>query len=334
MSESVDTLETQGLTDATPGDDATIVNDDPGDAKAEENHRELVRDVEKLLDKGEAKGRKGGRGEGDEEHETPAEGREAQGEGAMSKEEAGKLSQDLLSRADAAGFGKELAERLHQGGLLEESLAAFDRKLIEQGKPGDDPKAPPGQPDPPPRTPPREGQDDDQIPPPLSEEVYEEPLVRRDAFFQKRIGELEARIEQMTQSRAGPTSEWFTERVGRLGNKQLFGNGDVTEGSEQANNRAKLREGYEQLCRANGLDPAGRHSDLLDRAYPAMFPNEVFKQAQRETVDRLRDAQGRFLSSPRSSSQGPPARYSQMTEDERHADLVAEVDAYLKKSSA
>ena len=60
----------------------------------------------------------------------------------------------------------------------------------------------------------------------------------------------------------------------------------------------------------------------------AMFPEEVFKQAQKQTVDRLRDAEGKFLSSSRSG--GAPPDKAQ-TEEECHSQLVSNVASYLKK---
>jgi hypothetical protein len=67
---------------------------------------------------------------------------------------------------------------------------------------------------------------------------------------------------------------------------------------------------------------------MVKRAHAAMYPQEVFKEKQRQTVDRLRDAQGKFLSSS-SSKGGPPPKNA--TDEEVTEQLVSNVTSYLKE---
>jgi hypothetical protein len=60
-----------------------------------------------------------------------------------------------------------------------------------------------------------------------------------------------------------------------------------------------------------------------------MFHDEVFKAAQRETVNRLRGAAGRFIKPTRLSG-APPLRKG-MTQEEADSKLMKEVDAILKR---
>jgi hypothetical protein len=97
-----------------------------------------------------------------------------------------------------------------------------------------------------------------------------------------------------------------------------------------------LCKGYLGACEGFGVDPLQRHTEFVERALPAMFPavvQEKVKQAQRKTVDRLRDAEGRFVSPSRPSRGLASAPAPAKTEEEMDAELVAEVDAYLKKTS-
>ena len=70
----------------------------------------------------------------------------------------------------------------------------------------------------------------------------------------------------------------------------------------------------------------------LQRAFDVAFIDDlkqrVAKETQQQTVDRLRDSEGRFL--PKSTPKGaPPAK--PLSEEESHDELVSSVAAYLKK---
>jgi hypothetical protein len=71
---------------------------------------------------------------------------------------------------------------------------------------------------------------------------------------------------------------------------------------------------------------------MLKRAYPAMFQTEVFKAAQRETVKRLRDAEGKFLEPTRRSG-GMPKSEKQLSPEEARAQDLTKVEAILKRSN-
>jgi hypothetical protein len=247
------------------------------------------------------------------------------------------LTQALKDRASAAGVSEALALRLHQSGLLDESLAAMDRNTIERAtktpkrEPKETPKAKAE-----PEIPERDGVEDSI--PSLDPDQFDDALVKRDAFFQKRIADLESRIAAMSQTtesvakqRDNQFQQWFAKEVDGLKNAELFGGEGFAQDGPHHKNRQSLCDGYERICIACGIDPYDCSPDMLRRAYPAMFPDEVFKAAQRDTVRRLRDAEGKFIKPTRSSG-GLPSSTKRKTQEELDADLLAKVNGILKKS--
>lgn len=308
--------ETTAVTE--PEDDATVVHDEAPEEKA---HDQLVSNVTKMLDDTEKQPDRGSE-ETEQTEEQPAG---ETGEGAKekpSKDEPEDLSQELQTRAEGASISKELAQRLHQSGQLEETLAAFDRRMIEhvQAKSKDETKdEPKGEREekPPPK---------DQDVPALDPDVYDKDLwdedahkelTNRDAYHQQRIDALHAQVQELIGQREGAFDEWFDGALTDLG----FDTAD--------NDKCQaVFKAYGAICDAFGKNPNAGDKAMVERAYVAMFPEEVFKQAQRQAVDRLRDAQGKFLSSSRSKG-GPPPKDA--TDEEVHEQLVSNVGAYLKE---
>ena len=297
-----------------PEDDAVVVDVDPVVAEEKAND-ELVAEVTKLLD---------------EQEEAPAgkTGEDEKEKEPSKDDETGELSQDLLARAESAGITKELAERLNQGGQLEETLAAFDRKMIDyvqsKDKTTDSEK------------PPKSEERREQEPPltvdqtsmsPLNPDDYDEEIVKRDAYHQQRIDALEARLDEIYGQQQSTFEKRFDSVIDGLKHDGLFGKGDSIPDDKQAN-RDTLFKAYSAVCLAYDVDPTDCKPEWVERALGAMFPKEVFKQAQQQTVDRLRDAQGKFLTKPGSSG-GPPPKAASPEEDNEQ--LVAEVGAYLKE---
>ena len=92
---------------------------------------------------------------------------------------------------------------------------------------------------------------------------------------------------------------------------------------------ARTFKAYKGLCEANDVSPEKLDVDLVKRAHAAMYPEDVKKQYQKETINRMRDAEGKFLPPSRTSGE-PPQR--NMTPEEAHDQLVARVAAYGKKN--
>lgn len=310
-----------------PVDDATIVHDDPVAAQEKAND-ELVAKVAKMLGTDEAGETEEPRVEAKPDKAEPDE-EKPPGEESPKGDEAA-LSDELQSRAEGAGLSKEVAQYLHQGGHLEKALAAFDRQLIERFQsqeadedPGEKPKrretAPRKN-----REPDDDDQEDDAE---LDPEQYDEGLVKRDAWHKRRIDRLEARLDELLQERASAFEKRFDSMIDGLGQDGLFGKGETIPKEKQAN-RDKLFRAYAAVCQMHDVDPAGCDPQWGKRALAAMFPEEVFKQAQQQTVQRLRDAEGKFLSSSKPGG-APPAKPK--TEEEIHSQLVANVTTYLKK---
>ena len=289
-----------------PVDEAIVVHDDPV-ASEEKVHEDLVAAVTKKLDKEAGETKQPG-----PDPEKPAKAEKPpQGEGEKGKVEG--LSQELQSRVKGAGLTDDLAERLRQSGQLEETLAAFDRSMIQyvQSKESteEEPPKEKGQ-----REKPRPT--DEEVPA-LDPDVYDEDLVKRDAYQQSRIDALEARLEELMEGQQGGFDEWF--------------DGILTDlGVDTADNEKcqEVFKAYGAMCNAFGANYNARDKAMVQRAYAAMYPQDVFKQQQRQTVDRLRDAQGKFLTSSISKG-GPPPKGA--TDDEVHEQLVSNVGAYLKE---
>ena len=297
-SEHLETINAELDRAATPvdeilDDDSTVV-DDAGEVDVEKANADLLKKVAKIVDGKPAK------------KETPGGDDNPVAEGDGQKPD--DLIQELKDRATEAGIPEALAQRLHASGLLEESLAAFDRQAIERAEKGTGkepetkPKSKPAE-----STAKRDGGEVD-----LDPEEFDERLVAV-------VRELKAEIASLKSNSNGSVQKWLDTESAKL-NPKLFGD---------EKNRKILREGYERICDARGVDPRDCNPELLKRAYPAMFPDQVFKAAQRETVDRLRGAAGRFIKPTRSSG-APPLRKG-MTQEEADSKLMKEVDAILKR---
>lgn len=329
--------------------DTNVVEDVVLDEGAEEKKdADLVDQVEKYLQQDEAAAEKSKKPE-EPKQQAGGDDEKAPAEGADDGKKPDDLSQALKIRAQEAGIHETLAERLHQNGLLEESLAAMDRQLIDavaQNEAMQQQYQQSAQTQPPPqRQAPlqeadrnRSGGDD--APPALDAEDYGEGLIARDTYHQKRIDQLEAHVAQLSQLAGGfvqqqsvQLDEWFDKTVEALDNEELFGKGDIhslPQKSPQWENRIKLFRAYRAVCQVHGANHLDCNEEFAQRAYPAAFHDQVYKTAQQQTVERLRDAQGKFVSPSRPSGGGPPSKLKQLSDEERTAALVSDVDTYLK----
>jgi hypothetical protein len=327
-----------------PEDNAAIVYDEAAEEKA---HDELVAEVTKKLEKkqpvsseaDEAEEPAGETGEGAKEEKPSEDVKDEKPDDSAPAE----LSQDVQTRAEAAGIPKDLAERLHQSGQLEETIAAFDRRMIEhvqaqsEEKTEDTPKDQERREQPPP---PKKDQDDVPV---LDSEAYDEDvwdedarkdLQKRDAHNQRlidhnqrRVDVLEAQITELLNAQDAAFEQRFDTAIDDLGHESLFGKGPSVPEDKQAN-RETLCEAYQALCSFNGINPNACDSQWVQRALGAVFREEVFKKAQQQTVDRLRDAEGRFLPSSKPRGALPPKG---ATDEEIHDQLVSNVSALMKK---
>ena len=292
-----------------PVDDATVVDDE---LQKETSHKELVDKVSKALgrdewgdEKDDAKSSVTDEPEpvstaAETKEETPSE----------PKDEKPALSKDLQSRAEKAGFTTELAERLHQGGQLEETLAAFDRTVAERFQTEKSEE----------KSDTKEVVEDSgqEEMPELDPDIYDEEIVKRDRYHKSRIDALEGQLEMLLQDRQEAFEGWFDGVLGEMGY-------DIKD-EEKCQRTFKA---YKGLCEANDVSPEKRDKAMVERAHAAMFPEEVKKSHQQETINRLRDAEGKFLPSSRPSG-SPPQR--DMTDAEAHDQLVSNVTSYLKKN--
>jgi hypothetical protein len=310
-----------------PESDVRVVHDAvPTSEQRQQIQQDLVSNVTKMLEGDDAS--KDTPGSALREPETPASPKkpEADGDEAEAAESepdsAQALSEDLQARVKVAGLSDELAQQLHQSGQLEETLAAFDRSLIQyvqsKAEPDDEPDTPVTKPDEQQQNKQRAEDpksSDDDIPP-LDPELYDEALVKRDAYQQRRIDMLEAKLEALLEQQHDGFDEWFDGALSDLGV-------DIQDESKCQ----KVYKAYSAMCDAFGASTNARDTAIVQRAYAAMYPQEVFRQKQQQTVDRLRDAQGKFLTSPRTQGAPPPR---EATPEEVNDRLVHDVTAYLK----
>jgi hypothetical protein len=300
-----------------PEDDAVVVSDAVDE---EANDNKLVEDVTKLLEEpGEVPEEKPGEDEPEEQPgEVPEEG----------------LDTEVQARAEAAGISRELAEKLNQTGHLEETITAIDKNLIERfsTKPEkvskvEDQKQTVERPfDDPPKSlkPLKDYVDAD------GEHSYDDVLIERDEYHQSRIDSLEAQLTEFAQSRESDFDKRFDHMVDELGYDDVFGAGTSVSEDNQAK-RDTLFKAYQAICQAYDVNPNEANPQFGKRALAAMFPDEVVRQSQKKTVDRLRDAEGKFLTS--SKPKGTPPQ-KDMTEDESYDHLVSKVTSYLKEQGA
>ena len=179
---------------------------------------------------------------------------------------------------------------------------------------------------------------DDEEVPALDPDEYDETLVKRDAYQQRRIEALEAQVQQLVHGSDDGFDQWFDGSVDALNRDDLFGNGTSVSRSKQSN-RDALFDAYKAICAVYGVDPNDRDPQMTKFAFAAEFRDEYREQIkkqvkkeekkkQQDQLDRTRDAQGKFL--PRSNSRGgPPPKNA--TDEEVHEQLVSKVATLLKK---
>ena len=314
-------------------DDAVVVEDQLDSEEDEEReHSRQVAEVEKIL----AKTPETDVGKTNEPSGEPKE-KSKPAEDSTTPDE---ITQELLDRATSVGFDEAHTKRLYEAGLLEDSLVAFDRRLINSIKPDEDPATTADETEATNQPLPAKQietptQGDPKAPPPLDADVYDELLAQRDKYHEDRINQLESQIAQMqmltgdvVQQKGKQFEGWFDQQIDGLGNEDLFGKGsinDLAADSEQHKNRQKLFDGYARMCIAQGIDPQKMDPASVARAFPAMFERDVIKTTQRKTIDRIRDAQGRFMNPTRTSSGGPPAKSQQVSEEEAYLEDLEKV---------
>ena len=298
-----------------PVDDAVVVNDEQ---KAETSRQELVDKVSKALGRDEWGDKKDDAKSGvtDEPNpqstaaetkteETPPEAK-PEGEDTA-KADKPALDAALQARAEKAGLSQDQAERLNQGGLLAETLTAFDKVLVERFQ-AEKPEK---------KEPVTEAEEETEEMPELDPDIYDEEIIKRDRYHKSRIDNLESQLEGLLQDRQDAFDGWLDGSLTELGY-------DIKDEQKCQ----KTFKAYKGLCEANDVSPEKRDKALLERAHAAMYPEDVKKQEQQATINRLRDAEGKFLSSTRTSGE-PPQR--DLTPDEANDQLVSKVTSYLKK---
>jgi hypothetical protein len=272
-------------------DDATIVHDE---AAEEKGHAELVDKVAKMLDK-----TPGDKPEmpGEPEEPAPVKGEKV----------AAKWEPDVETRLKGAGISEELAQRLQESGHLDETLAAFDRRMIEyvQSKQETPDKDDQG----------REKEPSPKDVPALDPEVYDEVIVARDAAQTKRIEALESLVEKLVSEQGDTFDQWFDGILEELGCN--------TSDNDKCQ---AIFKAYGAVCEAFGESPTSRDKGMVKRAYAAMYPQDVFKKQ----VARMRDSEGKFVTSPASRG-GPPPKGA--SDEEVQAHLLSRVTSYLKEQN-
>ena len=121
--------------------------------------------------------------------------------------------------------------------------------------------------------------------------------------------------------------EKFDAMVDGMGHKDVFGKGDSVPEDKQAN-RDTLFTAYKAVCKVYDVDPQKCNEEWATLALAAKFPKEVAKQSQKQTVDRMRNAEGKFLTSSKPRG-APPAKVA--TEEEAQNELYSKAAAKFKE---
>lgn len=289
-----------------PVDDAVLVDDQQ---KAETSHEELVGKVSKMLGRDEWGDEQGDAKSGVTDEPEPVSTAAETKETPSDEDEKPALSKDLQSRAEKAGFTTELAEQLHQSGQLEDTLAAFDKTLVERFQ-TEKPEV---------KSDTKEVVEDEakEEMPELDPDIYDEEIVKRDRHHRERIGAMEEQIEMLLQDRQDAFEGWFDESLSEMGY-------DI---KDEAKCQRTFKK-YKALCESEDVSPEKRDKDILQQAHVAAFPKEADKQKQQKLVNRMRAADGKLLPSSKNTGE-PPQR--DMTDEEIHKQLVANVAAKLKR---
>lgn len=299
-------------------DEATVVMDEV--APEEKANEELVAKVAKTLGRDEYGDdiKQEDTAVSDDENTPPEEGPEQEPEGEK-EEEKPALSYQLQARAEEAGISQELAAKLHESGQLEETLAAFDRAMVARFDSSKEKTKEP------------EGRDDPQQAediPELDPEDYDELIIKRDAYHKRRIDTLEAQLAELVKEKQEDFDARFDQLVDNMELEDLFGKGSIVP-SDKQENRSKLFKAYQKVCEVFDADPQRCDPEVAARALALVYPEHAKgKKDLQQTVDRARDASGKFIPSAKNSG-APPAKSA--TSEEAHDELVSNVSAYLKK---
>ena len=287
MSEELATVEAKPEA-KPPVDDAIVVHDE---LTEEQGNEQLVAKVTKLLED------KPGDSDTREEPEKPGKPETPAPEAEV--EAVGEMSSALQARVKDAGLPEEFAQQLHESGQLEQALSAIDRRLIDYVQSKE----------------PKEGEKEpsSKDKPVLDPDEYPEDLVAHATAQEQRIAALESMIEELKGGQRSGFDQWFDGAIEKLG----------VNPSDNEKCQTVFKA-YEAVCAAFGTDPNARNTDMVQRAYAAMYPNDVFKKQ----IARLRDTEGKFVSSPASRG-GPPPKDA--TPEEVESALVSRVGAYLKE---
>jgi hypothetical protein len=116
-----------------------------------------------------------------------------------------------------------------------------------------------------------------------------------------------------------------------LGRDDLFGKGHKVPRAKQEN-RDALYSAYEAVCAVKGVRPEGRIETLVKFALDAEFGKQdqerLEQESKKKKQDRMRDTDGKFVSSETGKGNPPPRG---ATEEEVHEQLVSNVASYLKE---
>jgi hypothetical protein len=276
--------------------DAIVVTDE----KQEQDRSALIEKATKILNKDQ-------NGPKDEKKAADVPPKDSD-EG---KENPVELSQEEINLAKMSGISESLAVQLHKKGLLEETIASLDLKALSTEESETKPKEKSDKP--------AEKSGEDNAPE-LDPELFDETLVKTVTALRDEINALKTQIAGIN-SKTSQIGLWLSEKSKDI---DKFDSEEIK----------KLENGYSRLCNRYGIDPEGKDSAMLNRAYRILFPDKVKIKDQSAKLAELKKAEGKLINPTKTSSGNVPGKTdTSKTADELDAELKAKVEEYLKKTS-
>lgn len=237
--------------------------------------------------------------DGDDE-ETPG----ASGADAASDGEDNDFTDELIARAEEAGFNDEQAKAFGTPAMLEQAITAYERGLAalgrkkQEGSDGDGEVKNPA------------SASDEPFKHGLDPELYDPSVLKAldamAAHYESKMKGLGDQLQQILSAQEDRAQSEFEVRVegmiDGLGKSfhDLLGKGSVSAGSEHAKNRLALID--EMTALAAGYKATGKavpkEAELFSRALRSAFGENLSNLAKTELLNQARNRKGQYTHRP------------------------------------
>jgi hypothetical protein len=218
------------------------------------------------------------------------------------------ISADDLQRAQAYGLSHDDAQALHQAGMLDKTLTAFDYRLVRnvqelQGQPQPTPQ-PQGQ---------QQADEPPKFLPDLGTDMYDESLVKALSTMDQNVGKfvkpLVQRLAQLEAAQADQINRQYEQRMdgmfdalgadfaGDFGKGPLRGLNPVGVEARRRIEVTVQMNALRQAYDAHGIPVPSEH-ELFRRAVRVVAADTADKAAERRLGEQLKTQRGQFVGRP------------------------------------